>query len=81
MQDALWNLRHSASEHIPGKISLCIGLPVMIRNNDATELCITKGQEGHIVLKYRKVTRPGIEPRTFWTYTRCSNQLSYPALY
>jgi len=21
----------------------------MIRNNDATELCITKGQEGHIV--------------------------------
>jgi len=49
MQDAVWNLRHSASEHIPGKLSLCIGLPVMIRNNDATELCITKGQEGHIV--------------------------------
>ena len=38
-----------ASEHIPGKLSLCIGLPVMIRNNDATELFITKGQEGHIV--------------------------------
>ena len=49
MQDALWNLRYSASEHIPGKLSLCIGLPVMIRNNDATELCITKGQGGHIV--------------------------------
>ncbi len=49
MQDAIWNLRHSASEHVPGKLSLCIGLPVMIRNNDATELCITKGQEGHIV--------------------------------
>jgi hypothetical protein len=49
MQNALWNLRHSASDHIPGKLSLCIGLPVMIRNNDATELCITKGQEGHIV--------------------------------
>ena len=32
------------------------------------------------LLKYRKVTRPGVEPRTFWTYTRCSNQLSYPAL-
>ena len=30
MQDAVWNLRHSASEHIPGKLSLCIGLPVMI---------------------------------------------------
>ena len=35
---------------------------------------------GNHLLKYRKVTRPGIEPRTFWTYTRCSNQLSYPAL-
>ena len=34
----------------------------------------------YAVLKYRKVTRPGIEPRTFWTYTRCSNQLSYLAL-
>ena len=32
------------------------------------------------MLKYRKVTTPGIEPRTFWTYTRCSNQLSYLAL-
>ena len=49
MQDAVWNLRHSASEDIPGKLSLCIGLPVMIRNNDATELCITKGQEGYVV--------------------------------
>ena len=34
----------------------------------------------HNLLKYRKVTRPGIEPRTFWTYTRCSNQLSYLVL-
>jgi len=24
-------------------------MPVIIRNNDATELCITKGQEGHIL--------------------------------
>jgi hypothetical protein len=24
-------------------------MPVMIRNNDATELCITKGQEGYVV--------------------------------
>jgi hypothetical protein len=23
-------------------------MPVIIRNNDATELCITKGQEGHV---------------------------------
>ena len=30
MQEVIWNLRHSASEHVPGKLSLCIGLPVMI---------------------------------------------------
>ncbi|KAJ4498398.1 hypothetical protein C8R41DRAFT_818976 [Lentinula lateritia] len=27
-----------------------------------------------------KVAKLGIEPRTFWLYSRCSNQLSYPAL-
>ena len=49
MQDVLWNLCHSASEHIPGKLSLCIDLLVIIWNNNTTELCITKGQEGHVV--------------------------------
>jgi len=49
LQNILWNLRYSATEHVPGKLSLCIGMPVIIRNNDVTELCITKGQEGHVV--------------------------------
>jgi hypothetical protein len=49
LQKILWDLQHSATDHIPGKLSLCIGLPVMIRYNEATELCITKGQEGHVV--------------------------------
>ena len=31
----------------------------------------------HISVNFEPMTRPGIEPRT---YTRCSNQLSYPAL-
>jgi hypothetical protein len=48
LRNVLWNLRHSASDHVPGKLSLCIGMPVMICNNEATELCITKGQEGHV---------------------------------
>jgi hypothetical protein len=48
LQHVLWNLRHSASDHIPGKLSLCIGMPIIICNNEATELCITKGQEGHV---------------------------------
>ncbi len=45
----IWKLRHGATGHFAGKLSLCIGMPVMIRNNDATELCITKGQEGFVV--------------------------------
>ena len=43
-------------------------------------VCLACREFSLLLLKYRKVTRPGIEPRTFWTYTRCSNQLSYPAL-
>ena len=44
----LWELEHNATEHVPGKLTLCIGMPVMIRYNVATELCITKGQEGTV---------------------------------
>lgn len=47
-QTMLWDLEHNATDHIPGKLSLCIGLPIMVRYNTATELCITKGQEGTI---------------------------------
>jgi hypothetical protein len=49
MQEILWNqLPSTTDKHIAGKLSLCIGLPVMIRHNFATELCITKGQEGYV---------------------------------
>jgi hypothetical protein len=44
----LSNSHPCTSEHIAGKLSLCVGMPVMIKNNDATELCITKGQEGTV---------------------------------
>lgn len=49
LQDHLWNqLPSENSMKIPGKIPLCLGMPVMIRNNFATELCITRGQEGFV---------------------------------
>ena len=47
-QHEIWKLRHGSTENFAGKLSLCIGMPVMIRNNDATELCITNGQEGFV---------------------------------
>jgi hypothetical protein len=49
LQKIIWNLAHSAAKHFPGKLSLCISMHVIIRNNDATELRITKGQECHVV--------------------------------
>ncbi|HXP51396.1 MAG TPA: AAA family ATPase, partial [Bacteroidia bacterium] len=49
VQNIIWDLYHAATDNFAGKLSLCIGMPVMIRNNDATELCITKGQEGFVV--------------------------------
>ena len=49
IQETLWDSSPCSSEHFPGKLSLCLGMPIMIRNNDATELCITKGQEAYVV--------------------------------
>jgi hypothetical protein len=50
LQKILWEQPHASSDkHVPGKLTLCIGLPVMIRHNDATECCITKGAEASVV--------------------------------
>ncbi len=49
MRHALWSQPPSSTDkHIAGKLSLCIGLPVMIRYNYATEICMTCGQEGFV---------------------------------
>lgn len=49
MQVKLWSQPPSTSEQIPSKLSLCLGLPVMIRYNEATDLCMTHGQEARVV--------------------------------
>ena len=49
IQQALWEQPTCANTKlIPGKLSLCLGMPIMIRNNAATEMCITKGQEATV---------------------------------
>ena len=49
MRAALWSQPPSSTDkHIAGKLSLCIGMPVMIRYNYATEICMTRGQEGFV---------------------------------
>ncbi|KAJ7086961.1 hypothetical protein C8R44DRAFT_650424, partial [Mycena epipterygia] len=46
----LWDALPSAtSEYIAGKLLLCLGMPVMLRSNEATELCMTKGQDAVVV--------------------------------
>ena len=46
IQNALWDQPTCANTKlIPGKLSICVGMPIMIRNNAATEMGITKGQE------------------------------------
>ena len=49
IQNILWEQPHGTSDnHIPAKLSLCVGLPIMIRNNNATECCITMGAEATV---------------------------------
>jgi hypothetical protein len=50
LQRILWKQPHASSDkHVPGKLDLCIGMPVMLKYNDATECCITKGTEATVV--------------------------------
>jgi hypothetical protein len=49
IQQTLWDSSSHSSSHFPGKLSLRLGMPIMIRNNDVTELCITKGQEVYVI--------------------------------
>jgi hypothetical protein len=50
LHQILWDLPHSSSDkHVAGKLSLCIGLPIMIKCNAATELCVTNGQEATVM--------------------------------
>jgi hypothetical protein len=50
LQHALWSAPPTTvAEQIPGCLKLCVGMPVMIKSNDATEICVTKGQEAVVV--------------------------------
>ena len=42
-QEVAWRLSPSSSEHVAGKLNLCVGMPVIIKKNIATECCITNG--------------------------------------
>ena len=49
IQNVLWNVPHGVTKNHPGKLNLCLGLPVMIRMNIATECSVTNGAEAVVV--------------------------------
>ena len=48
-QRILWNLSPDMTQHKPGKLPLCVGMPVLIKKNIATECCVTNGAEATVV--------------------------------
>ncbi|KZT03009.1 uncharacterized protein LAESUDRAFT_602069, partial [Laetiporus sulphureus 93-53] len=48
VQDVLWTLPPALTGHRAGILMLCPGMPVMLKNNEATELCATNGAEGFV---------------------------------
>jgi hypothetical protein len=82
LQEALWNRSPCSSDQVAAKLSLCVGMPVMIRNNDATELCITKGQEATVV-GWNASTTPCGKPlldTLFVTLTNPPQEINIPNL-
>lgn len=48
IREMLWNLPPSSTSHLPGMLPLCIGMPVILKANQATELCATNGAEATV---------------------------------
>jgi len=49
LQKQLWDILPVDSENFPGKLTLCIGMPVMIKYNEATECSVTNGADCIVV--------------------------------
>ncbi|EIW54749.1 uncharacterized protein TRAVEDRAFT_130473 [Trametes versicolor FP-101664 SS1] len=45
LQQVIWDLNPSMTEHQAGVLSLCENMPVLLKYNEATELCATNGAE------------------------------------
>ncbi|KAF9050084.1 hypothetical protein BJ165DRAFT_1414093 [Panaeolus papilionaceus] len=58
LQKKLWSQLPSTSEQIASCLQLCVSLPILIRHNEATELCITRGQDA-VVVGWTAVGIPG----------------------
>lgn len=48
-QEVIWALEPKYTGHKAGRLDLCIGMPVMLRYNEATECCMTNGANAIVV--------------------------------
>ncbi|KAI0355617.1 hypothetical protein OH77DRAFT_1454050 [Trametes cingulata] len=46
IQAILWDIPPCMTDHHAGTLRLCKGMPVILKNNEATEICATNGAEG-----------------------------------
>lgn len=49
MQKLLWEISSSRTDHYADTLEICLGMPVLVRYNEAVEAGITNGAEGHVV--------------------------------
>ena len=78
----LWNQPHNSSDNIPAKLELCIGMPIMIRYNEATECCITNGAEGTVAgwQSFKGPDNKDVLETLFVHLTNPSHSVSIPGL-
>lgn len=48
LRNFLWNLPPNSTGHRAGMLRLCYGMPVMLKHNEATELCVTNSAEATV---------------------------------
>jgi hypothetical protein len=48
LQEKIWDIPPHKTENCAGKLDLCIGMPIMIKRNQATECAVTNGAEGTV---------------------------------
>jgi hypothetical protein len=49
IRDRVWEISPRRTEHTAGVLQLCHGMPVLLKSNEATEICATNGAEAHVV--------------------------------
>lgn len=59
LRDLLWNMQPRRTDHVAGRLQLCLNMPVLLKTNQATELGATNGAECTVV-GWDAVPYPGV---------------------